>query len=463
MRARAEIRASAEADRALDQAAEAIYRNRPEQAETRLAAVKNSTQTLTVKQAIRLHLLEASVALLRDDEARAREAVRLALRWNPELRVDLNLYLPSIARIAADEAPLIAALPRLEIETQPVHASVQIDSVWSRTGHFVPKSYRVVAESEGWKSFDRNVSLDGNSELLTINLEPKETHSPDRCLVTLNVEEKFLSLHCPDRASSERPVSLQADAVRQELDRLFSAGQRRPLQASVGLMQVYRDRSGEGDDGRFDDEVLGLGVRASLSWNGRRTFATSEIDARFFGFTVSDVEFANRGVESIRAGRRIAGRLSAGGTVGIADLQLRFGPEVVVSRFFAGNGSVDEVAAAFPDLSQVAGGARLSMNVPVIDALMGEPLNIAGFVSWYPWVRAEQDPEGSGQGPSAGLSGSLGISVVWGKPIGVQLAYDASLRRLQFSGEAANPLVGPSALTEEIVDHALTLGAVFEF
>ncbi|MEL6761801.1 MAG: hypothetical protein AAFP04_15565, partial [Myxococcota bacterium] len=256
MRARAEIRASAEADRALDQAAEAIYRNRPEQAETRLAAVKNSTQTLTVKQAIRLHLLEASVALLRDDEARAREAVRLALRWNPELRVDLNLYLPSIARIAADEAPLIAALPRLEIETQPVHASVQIDSVWSRTGHFVPKSYRVVAESEGWKSFDRNVSLDGNSELLTINLEPKETHSPDRCLVTLNVEEKFLSLHCPDRASSERPVSLQADAVRQELDRLFSAGQRRPLQASVGLMQVYRDRSGEGDDGRFDDEVL---------------------------------------------------------------------------------------------------------------------------------------------------------------------------------------------------------------
>lgn len=299
--------ASPAVEKELDALEQAIYRDDIPEA-VRLDTKIARRAPLGINQVIRRALLRASLALLEDDEERARVAIRAALGWDPALTIDLNVYRPSLAGIAEEERAMVMARPLLRVVTRPVAAMTRINNTVGSEVRLARGPVQVQVSAAGYRS--RRMEFEHREDrTLVVELEPLPPAANAEPRVRLRPQGDSVELVAQAAAMGTRRgrASAEPSLIALEIERLLRPIPKPPVWTlNIEAFPAWRSRTASGDSLELRERTFGAGARVTGTWRSSRLFfAQASGDYRSHSGTELALQRGDATAQSVDGGSRI--------------------------------------------------------------------------------------------------------------------------------------------------------------
>lgn len=512
----------------LQEATDAYYQDRAAVALDRLSALgalQDRTQAFPVSERVRILLWRTAVFLALKDATQAEAEALAALALNPDVKVDLNEFRPSVkdavdrvrARGLSAVTILVSGLPAgatLELDDRPVTSPFKATAGKHRLSARAPGRHDLVRTFEATSDISVSMTLpyatDPGTEAMLMTLATSSSPTREQRLPADQIAAKLkvdwivvatagrdanaVALAYPGATVHVAPPSTPGNVaawIDQRLagDAVAIAPAQTPrpvktprpagsttlaIDAAGGLAWTARNRALEGKSGGgFETSFGGVGPRVTVDARYGSPFAQLEAQWVNYGISTLDVTLPDGSDASVTGGTTTLARLHGGwrhslGGQGEPDAA----PSVYGTLGFAyeTHSAKDVKDPAAGKLGLLTGYQRTAVEIaaggryPFAGTL--RPAVSAGVVvaPVSTWTETPANTSGKNPSPGVAFGWNLGVAVTPASRLTVAFEYAGAMRSVAFDGAADAP-VDPE-LTDSTIDetfHTVGVTAGYRF
>lgn len=513
---------STRANKLFDEAKDAYYRNNLAQALDRFGALRalyGRAGYVPAAEIVRLSLWRTAVYLAMEDASQARKEVHQALTLEPDLKVDLTVFRPSVGELVDDVRASGMRTHTITLTGLPEGTTIQLDdrAVESRFEVAAGRHW-IVVRAPHRRAFSRSLTV-GRDKTLTVPMPFAVDEATETLLRQALGGEATL---VPESLASKLATALQLDALLVVAPTgsgmrgvLLSAGPdrsvfpvgtpgvaqgaafvawaqtqlteaRRALNPEAAVADLpafsltvvaasavqFRTRTSTSGDGReFTLPFVGTGPE--LAVDGRWRFLVWSVDGSYVTYDITEIEttLPDGTPATARGGTGVVARARVGYRLHILRRLGTDSPwaEALVTGTYEMHRARDVQAVGgggtglITSFKRTGAGLELHGGLPI--RLGSKRLTVLGNAGVHPFQRFVEVPAASGtlRDTDPEITGGVGATF-GGARWSIRLMGEASLTAVQFRGDASSAF-DPELRDVQIAQnlYTATLGAAFTF